>query len=94
MAKRDFGQLRRLARAGFATDDDDLMRLQRRHDLVTFAGYGEVFGKFNIEIRDDEGGRFGGGIYRILRHGHRARLSGMGTLICLYKAVKSCLNAG
>ena len=81
----DFGQLRRLARAGFATDDDDLMRLQRRHDLVTFAGYGEVFGEIDDEI---------GGINWILGHGHRLRLSGMGTLICLYKAIKSSLNAG
>jgi hypothetical protein len=47
------------------------MRLQRRHDLVTFAGYGKVFGEIN-----DEGSGFDW-INGILGHGHKVRLSGM-----------------
>ena len=46
----DFWQLRRLARAGLTTHDDDLILSQGRHDLVTFARYGEVFGEVDDEI--------------------------------------------
>ena len=47
--QRDLGQLRGLARAGLAANDDDLMAVHGLHDLVTTAGYGELFGESDLQ---------------------------------------------
>ena len=47
--QRDLGQLRGFARSGLATDNDDLMRLQRSHDLVALARHRQRFRKVNLQ---------------------------------------------
>ena len=47
----NLGQLRGFARAGFATDDDDLVPRQRSHDLLALGGDGEVFWEFDVQAR-------------------------------------------
>jgi hypothetical protein len=47
--QRDFWQLRGLARAGLAADDDDLVRGHRSHDVFTLAGDWQRFGKFDFQ---------------------------------------------
>ena len=45
--QRNFGQLRGLARAGFAADDDHLMRLNGGGDFVALARHRQRFGELN-----------------------------------------------
>ena len=45
----DFGQLRGFARAGFATDDDDLVGLQRLGNLLAAGGYRKGFGEGDLQ---------------------------------------------
>ena len=47
--ERDFGQLRGLARASLATDDDDLVGRHGGHDFFAFARYGQGFGEIDGE---------------------------------------------
>ena len=47
----NLGQLRGFARAGFATDDDDLVPRQRGHDLLALGGDWEVFWEFDVQAR-------------------------------------------
>ena len=47
--QRDLGQLRGLAGAGFATNNDHLVALQRRHDLVATAGNRQRFRKLDTQ---------------------------------------------
>ena len=44
----NLGQLRGLAGAGFAADDDDLVRAQRRHDLVAFTRHWQRLWKLDF----------------------------------------------
>jgi hypothetical protein len=46
--QRNLGQLRGLARTGFATHNDDLVRRQRSRDLLALGGDGEVFWEFDV----------------------------------------------
>ena len=45
----DLGQLRGLARAGLATDDDDLVLAHRRHDVIASRRYRQIFGKRDLQ---------------------------------------------
>jgi hypothetical protein len=48
-AQRDLRQLRRLARSGFATDDDHLVGFDRGPDLVALGADGQGFGEYDAQ---------------------------------------------
>ena len=55
----NLGQLRGFARTSLATDDDDLVRRQRSHDLLALGGDGEVFWEFDVRGGTGRGGDHG-----------------------------------
>ncbi len=47
--QRNLGQLRGFSRAGFTTDNDDLVLVHRLHDFFTAAGYGQGLGERDLQ---------------------------------------------